>query len=107
MKIAVCILSASLVAVVSADLSSFRVPRAGNTEDSGPVNYEFAYEVKDAPSNNDFGHMESRNGEVAKGSYHVLLPDGRTQRVDYTADENGYVPKINYDGSPSGASYRF
>lgn len=45
------------------------------------ANYSFAYEVKDAESNNDFGHMETRMGHVAMGSYHVLLPDGRMQKV--------------------------
>jgi len=28
--------------------------------------------------------------------YHVLLPDGRTQIVEYEADEDGYKPKITY-----------
>lgn len=39
------------------------------------------YEVQDAASGNDFGHMEMRQGDVARGSYHVLLPDGRMQKV--------------------------
>ncbi|KAJ9594462.1 hypothetical protein L9F63_014074, partial [Diploptera punctata] len=65
---------------------------------SEPANYEFSYEVQDAASGNDFGHKESRQGDVATGNYHVLLPDGRTQIVDYTADNDGYKPNVKYEG---------
>lgn len=57
------------------------------------------YEVKDAASGNDFGHQESNMNHVVKGSYHVLLPDGRMQRVDYMADwQSGYNPTVTYTG---------
>lgn len=47
----------------------------------------------------DFGHKEMRKDDTAMGSYHVLLPDGRTQYVDYIADQNGYRPMIRYEGT--------
>lgn len=71
-----------------------------------PANYMFAYEVQDEKSGNNFGHMESRQGESAKGSYHVLLPDGRTQKVDYTADQGGYMPKVTYEGEARPDAFR-
>lgn len=37
----------------------------------------------------------------ATGTYHVLLPDGRTQIVDYIADQAGYRPMIRYEGTAS------
>lgn len=40
-----------------------------------------------------------RKDEEAKGSYHVLLPDGRTQFVEYVADAGGYRPVIRYEGT--------
>lgn len=61
-----------------------------------PANYQFSYHVQDASSGNDFGHQEKREGHVAKGMYMVLLPDGRRQIVEYTADENGYHPIVRY-----------
>ncbi|XP_034935502.1 pro-resilin-like [Chelonus insularis] len=64
-----------------------------------PVNYEFSYEVQDTGLGVDFGHRENRKDEEAKGSYHVLLPDGRTQIVDYVADAGGYRPMIRYEGT--------
>ncbi|KAK6623147.1 hypothetical protein RUM43_008999 [Polyplax serrata] len=72
--------------------------RGGDDGPSEPANYEFRYDVKDAESGNDFGHMESRKGDFAQGRYYVLLPDGRTLIVSYTADENGYQPEIKYEG---------
>ncbi|PSN42147.1 hypothetical protein C0J52_17134 [Blattella germanica] len=51
-------------------------------ENSEPANYEFMYEVQDAESGNDFGHMESRqDDDNAQGTYYVVLPDGRKQII--------------------------
>ena len=44
-----------------------------------PANYAFGYAVQDPYTYNEFGHQESRSGHVTKGSYSVLLPDGRKQ----------------------------
>lgn len=70
-----------------------------------PANYEFSYEVKDAESGNDFGHQEARQGDVAEGKYYVLLPDGRLQTVEYTADTEGYKPKVTYEQVGNGGGY--
>ena len=64
--------------------------------------FDFAYAVKDEYSGNDFGHDETSDGEVTKGSYRVLLPDGRTKIVTYTADHhNGFVAEVSYEGVAS------
>lgn len=67
-----------------------------------PANYNFEYHVQDAQSGNDFGHQESRQGDVAQGKYYVLLPDGRRQTVEYIADNEGYKPKISYEQVSNG-----
>ncbi|XP_067007997.2 pro-resilin-like [Anabrus simplex] len=69
---------------------------------SEPANYEFSYEVQDADSGSDFGHQESRQDDTAQGEYRVLLPDGRTQIVEYEADQEGYRPMIRYEESNGG-----
>jgi hypothetical protein len=69
--------------------------------------YEFAWEVKDEPTKNDYAHEAKSDGKVVTGSYRVLLPDGRTQIVSYRADENGYVADVKYEGEaqyPSGGN---
>lgn len=51
----------------------------GGYENNEPAKYSFEYNVQDYPSGNDFGHMESRDGDRTVGRYYVLLPDGRKQ----------------------------
>ncbi len=70
--------------------------------------HSFAWEVKDEPSKNDYSHQQESDGKVTTGSYRVALPDGRTQIVTYTADQNGYVAKVKYEGEaqyPAPSSY--
>ena len=58
--------------------------------------------MEDYESGANFGHQEDRQDESAKGEYRVLLPDGRTQIVEYTADEQGYQPSIRYEEPEGG-----
>ena len=61
--------------------------------------YSFNWAVNDRDSGNDFGQEEQSDGNVVRGSYRVLLPDGRVQIVTYTADhENGYQATVEYQG---------
>ncbi|CAH2108131.1 unnamed protein product [Euphydryas editha] len=64
-----------------------------------PANYEFTYDVQDNAVSLDFGHNEKRKDDRAQGSYHVLLPDGRTQLVEYEAGPDGYRPQVMYMGT--------
>ena len=62
-------------------------------ENTGDATYEYTY--RDGLA----GHSrsESRDGKQIRGQYKVALPDGRTQIVDYTADETGFHPVITYE----------
>ncbi|XP_060857638.1 pro-resilin-like [Metopolophium dirhodum] len=70
----------------------------GSDGNSEPEPFNFAYQVKDAPTNTYFMHEANSDGNRVTGSYSVLLPDGRNQVVTYVADENGYNAKISYEG---------
>ncbi|XP_059062750.1 uncharacterized protein LOC131855488 [Achroia grisella] len=61
------------------------------------ANYEFGYRVRDHHSGNDFGHSEAKHGKATNGHYHVLLPDGRMQKVKYSAGPSGFHADITYD----------
>ncbi|XP_047472485.1 pro-resilin-like [Penaeus chinensis] len=64
-----------------------------------PAKYDFNYAANDPSSGNDFGHQETRDGDNTQGSYYVLLPDGRLQRVTYSVNgDSGYVADVTYEG---------
>merc|ERR1712154_9146 len=46
--------------------------------------------------------MGAREGDITFGDYRVLLPDGRTQVVEYKVEgENtGYIVSVKYQGDP-------
>ena len=72
------------------------------------IPYHFNYGVEDSYSGAHFNQHESDDGTgVRQGSYSVLLPDGRTQHVNYhTNDYDGYVAEVTYDGhSVHGGEY--
>ncbi|KAI8429109.1 hypothetical protein MSG28_007663 [Choristoneura fumiferana] len=53
--------------------------------------YVFKYGVNDFHTGDIKTHHESRDGDVVKGQYTVVEPDGSLRTVDYTADKhNGF-----------------
>ena len=60
--------------------------------------FDFTYGVKDEETYNEHSRQEAGDGKVVTGSYRVVLPDGRTQIVSYTADRKGFVSDVKYDG---------
>merc|ERR1712106_361142 len=67
-----------------------------------PEPYTYTYRVADDYSKANFNAAETSDANgVVSGSYTVALPDGRIQKVSYTADHvNGYVADVTYDGVP-------
>jgi len=67
-----------------------------------PSPYTFTYAVADDYSKAAFNQEENNDGNgVVAGSYTVALPDGRTQTVNYHAnDYDGYVADVTYSGEP-------
>jgi hypothetical protein len=65
--------------------------------------YAYQYGVQDDLYGTSFRAAEQSDGRGSvEGSYSVLLPDGRTQIVTYTADDlNGYVAEVRYEGVAS------
>ena len=59
--------------------------------------YSYTYAVEDSHAGVNFGESVSGGGDSVKGSYHVALPDGRLQTVNYAvAGEGGYVADVSY-----------
>ncbi|XP_042893526.1 pro-resilin-like, partial [Penaeus japonicus] len=97
----------ALVAVTVADPSQ---PAYGYTPEptyEEPAKYDYNYAVEDHYSGNDFGHQEARDGYNTQGSYYVLLPDGRLQKVTYTVNgDSGFVAEVSYEGEAKYPEYK-
>lgn len=53
--------------------------------------YSFSYDVQDGHTGDSKTQHETRDGDVVKGSYSVVDPDGTKRTVEYTADpHNGF-----------------
>ncbi|XP_033214115.1 uncharacterized protein LOC117171164 [Belonocnema kinseyi] len=66
------------------------VELAQPVEDAVPQ-YSFAYDVQDALTGDSKSQFETRTGDVVRGSYSLIEPDGTRRIVDYTADGvNGF-----------------
>lgn len=53
--------------------------------------YAYAYNVQDSLTGDQKSQQETREGDVVKGSYSLVEPDGSVRTVIYTADPiNGF-----------------
>ena len=93
----------ALVAVASAANPGY-APAPSYKETPALYSYQYGVDAQDGYNGYvRFGADESRDGYATKGSYNVLLPDGRTQIVSYnTADAySGNVMDVKYEGKAS------
>lgn len=61
--------------------------------------YAFNYGVKDPHTGDIKSQQEERDGDVVKGSYSLVEPDGSTRTVAYSADDhNGFNAVVHKTG---------
>merc|ERR1712127_677888 len=79
---------------------AYHAPAHGPAYKEEPAPYAYTYGVADDYSKAAFSAEETADPQgTVNGSYRVALPDGRTQRVKYTADHyNGYTADVTYEG---------
>ncbi|XP_064118900.1 cuticle protein 19-like isoform X2 [Macrobrachium nipponense] len=83
----------------SAPQPSYSAPQPSYEKHEEGMPFDFEYAVKDHYKGVDFDHNSNSDGKVVNGQYRVVLPDGRTQIVSYTADHyNGYQAEVTYEG---------
>ncbi|KAB0797759.1 hypothetical protein PPYR_08752 [Photinus pyralis] len=102
MKTAVVILS--VFAVALARPQQPRSPDADaqilkyNNENNGPEGYNFDFETSNQITRQEEGKLDNPQAEESNmrvvGSFSYPLPDGKTLKLTFTADENGYRPQF-------------
>lgn len=74
-----------------------------------PAHYEFKYGVEDPHTGDKKSQHESRDGDVVKGSYSLVEPDGTIRTVDYTANKhdgfNAVVHRSGHAHHPAGYAH--
>jgi hypothetical protein len=79
---------------VSAERNFFSLPQAY-------PKYAYDYAVKDAHTGDAKSQWETRDGDVVKGAYSLVEPDGTVRIVEYSADKhngfNAIVKKVGVE----------
>ncbi|XP_077290610.1 larval cuticle protein A2B-like [Arctopsyche grandis] len=69
----------------------------GEFDDAYPQ-YQFAYSVEDSLTGDSKAQEEAREGDVVRGSYSLIEPDGVRRTVNYYADPiNGFNAVVSRD----------
>ena len=64
-----------------------------------PAKYSFNYAVRDLHTGDIKDQWEVREGDVVKGGYSLVEPDGTVRTVEYTADShNGFNAVVKKSG---------
>ncbi|RZB77525.1 cuticle protein 7 [Asbolus verrucosus] len=66
-----------------------------------PPKYAFKYGVNDYHTGDIKSQQESRDGDVVKGQYSVVEPDGSIRTVEYTADEHSGFNAVVHKTAPA------
>ncbi|XP_013191906.2 cuticle protein 7 [Amyelois transitella] len=94
-----CLVAATAAVTVSPLPSS--ATKTVHAEPEAPAHYTFEYSVDDRHYGDMKSHRETRDGDVIKGSYSLLQPDGTQRIVEYTVDKkSGFKAKVRYEGKP-------
>merc|ERR1712186_115147 len=104
------VIFATLLAVAAASAlpaapAPYHAP-AAYAEPILPPVYSYEYGVNDPHYGPVFSQKESRDNYDTAGEYRVNLPDGRVQIVSYTANADGYVADVRYEGEAVYPEYK-
>lgn len=76
-----------------------------------PPQYKYDYAVHDPETHDIKSQWEHRDGDLVKGAYSLLEPDGSMRLVEYTSDKEGGFNAVvsrsdSGDTKASGPNYR-
>ncbi|CAH3820908.1 cuticle protein 7-like [Pieris brassicae] len=70
-------------------------------EEIAPAHYEFSYSVEDPQTGDHKSQHESREGDVVRGQYSLVQPDGAVRTVEYSADAHTGFNAVVHNSAPS------
>lgn len=74
-------------------------------QDENP-RYAYEYSVDDSHTGDKKSQKEERDGEVVKGEYSLVEPDGSIRTVTYYADwDNGFFANVSKTPAAGAAKY--
>ncbi|XP_013135215.1 PREDICTED: histidine-rich glycoprotein-like [Papilio polytes] len=76
------------------------VPYAAHHDHYSFPEYNFAYSVHDHHTGDVKSQHEFRHGDVVKGGYELIEPDGRYRKVEYKADDHTGFNAVVHHSSP-------
>jgi len=109
-------LLATLAVAVSADGGHHHEEHAAGYAYNAPAHeptyqkeapFSFWWAVDEPYEGLKYSHHNENDGKKTKGEYKVLLPDGRTKVVKYTADDyTGFLADVTYEGEIHEDAYK-
>ncbi|XP_062530803.1 cuticular protein RR-2 motif 84 isoform X1 [Bombyx mori] len=63
--------------------------------------YKYSYSVEDPHTGDHKSQHEVRDGDVVKGEYSLLQPDGSFRKVSYSADDHSGFNAVVHNSGPS------
>ncbi|XP_064071205.1 uncharacterized protein LOC113393290 [Vanessa tameamea] len=73
---------------------------SGQAYNSHPK-YQYSYSVEDPHTGDHKAQHETRDGDVVKGGYSLLQPDGSFRKVSYSADDHNGFNAVVHNSGPS------
>jgi len=64
-----------------------------DNDNQGEQGYQWAYESGDGTAAQERGFLKDPDSPSAQGSFNFVAPDGQQFSIQYTADENGFLPQ--------------
>lgn len=87
------------VAVAAPQGPEVTITRQEESNNIGLGGYHFSYEQSDGQKREETAELKDEGTENEAlsivGSFSYVGPDGKTYRVDYTADKDGFHPTIS------------
>ncbi|XP_011311245.1 endocuticle structural glycoprotein ABD-5 [Fopius arisanus] len=96
--VVLAVLAAACAAPQGNPNQDITIVKAEENNSIGVGGYHFSYEQSDGQKREETAELKNEGTEneamSVTGSFEYRGPDGKTYRVDYTADENGFHPTI-------------